>query len=78
MSAYYGIAVFILMIISLAFFQHDNYIGVMVFICFIVMSLLYYFLQVKGREYFSEEEQTKFMKAYIVNGKSHPPLCSLF
>jgi Zn-dependent protease with chaperone function len=68
-SAIYGMTVFSFMIVALAFFQKDHYISITVFVSFIVVFLLYYFLVVQKREFFSDEEQAKFMKAYILNGK---------
>jgi ethanolamine permease len=68
-SAIYGMIVFGFMIVALAFFQQDHYISITVFVSFIVVFLLYYFLVVQKREFFSDEEQAKFMKAYILNGK---------
>jgi L-asparagine transporter-like permease len=70
-SAIYGMIVFSFMIVALAFFQEDRYISLTVFITFIIIFLLYYFLVVQKREFFSDEEQAKFMKAYILNGKGY-------
>eukprot|EP00981_Chlorochromonas_danica_P001536 scaffold334_cov173-Ochromonas_danica.AAC.12 len=50
-GAYCVVIVYSLMIVGLAFFQDDNY-----------ESLIF-----QGREFFSQEEQKKFMKAYVVN-----------
>lgn len=68
-SAVYGMIVFGFMFIALAFFQRDNYIAITVFVSFLVLFLLYYFLVVQKREFFSDEEQANFMKAYILNGE---------
>lgn len=35
---------------------------------FLVICMIYYYLAVKKRQFFNEEEQDKFLKAYIVNG----------
>jgi L-asparagine transporter-like permease len=77
-SAVYGMIVFSFMTVALAFFQEDRYISLTVFITFIIIFLLYYFLVVQKREFFSDEEQAKFMKAYILNGKSSVLFISAF
>ena len=69
LSAVYGMLVFGFMFLTLAFFQKDNYINIIIFFSFLFVFLLYYFTVVQKREFFSDEEQAKFMKAYILNGK---------
>lgn len=68
-AAYWVMAVFSLMMVGLAFFQDDGYLAITVFVVFIIVGYLYYHLIAHKREFFSEEEQQKFMKAYILNGK---------
>lgn len=66
-AAYWVVAVFSLMIVCLAFFQDDDFLSISVFIAFVVIGWVYYHFVAQKREFFSEEEQKKFMKAYILN-----------
>eukprot|EP01031_Cornospumella_fuschlensis_P025482 gene25482-30765_t len=66
-AAYYVIAVYSLMMVGLAFYQKDDYLAITAFIILSVLAVIYYFTVAQKREFFSEEEQEKFMKAYILN-----------
>lgn len=66
-GAIYGIIVFSVMVVSLAFFQDDGFLSIIVFTIFLLISLLYYFAVVRKREFFSDEEQRNFWKAYLLN-----------
>eukprot|EP01031_Cornospumella_fuschlensis_P025428 gene25428-30703_t len=66
-GAYIGMAVFSLMLIGVAFFNRDNGISISVFVIVMIFAMAYYFLVAQKREFFSKEEQEKFMKAYILN-----------
>eukprot|EP00981_Chlorochromonas_danica_P015905 scaffold14727_cov201-Ochromonas_danica.AAC.1 len=66
-AAYWVVAVYSLMMVCLAFFQEDDYVALAVFAGFICLGWLYYHLVAHKREYFSEEEQKTFMRAYILN-----------
>jgi ethanolamine permease len=69
-GAVYGILVFFLVLIGLAFFQKDNYEGLASFVVFLIVGMGYYVFVAKKREFFSAEEQDKFMKAYILNANN--------
>eukprot|EP01031_Cornospumella_fuschlensis_P034905 gene34905-42271_t len=66
-GAYLGMAVFSLTFIGIAFFNEDNGISISTFVIFMIFAMAYYFLVAQKREFFSKEEQDKFMKAYILN-----------
>lgn len=68
-GAYYGMCVFSLMVISLAFFQ-DSYLSLIAFSTFVVVALVYYYSYVRKMEFLSEEEQRNFWKAYLLNASS--------
>lgn len=74
--AYTGIAVFALVFVSIAGFHHAEAVWVVpAYILFLIGSLFYYYRVAEKRQFFSPEEQKKFMKAYILNCK--PPLFAL-
>lgn len=66
-GAYYGLAIFGIMTVSLAFFQNDGYESLIVFTSFVTFALIYYFAVVRKREFLSDEEQRDFWKAYLIN-----------
>lgn len=70
-----GITIFTFTGITLIGFQsHYHHIGV--YFGFMALMTIYYLLVAQKTQYFSKEEQEKFMKAYIVNGKNrHHSLC---
>jgi amino acid permease len=65
-SAIFGIMYFSVVMITLLFVQL-NYRAVSVFASLMGMAILYYYKVVESRQFFSKEEQQKFMKAYILN-----------
>jgi ethanolamine permease len=67
-SAVYGICYFLLVLFTLLFAQLD-FNALCAFVPYIVLSVVYYFKVVESRQFFSKDEQQKFMKAYILNGK---------
>lgn len=68
--------IFAFMMTSLAFFQAD-YTTLVTFAIILTLGTGYYLLVAKKREFFSEEEVNKFMKAYIINGKRPLLHCTL-
>lgn len=68
-GAFYGMAVFGAIFVSLAFF-HTNFVGLIRYACFMLAAYLYYFFIAKKTEFYSKEEQQKFLKAYVVNTKT--------
>jgi amino acid transporter len=70
-SAVVGILVFFWIEISLLFVLplRVDWFATIAFFSFVVAVLLYYYLYAKDHQSFSAEEQQKFMKAYIINGK---------
>lgn len=65
-GAVFAIAVFALMMVSLAFFQAD-YATLIVFVVIMCLAAGYYQCYAKTVEFFSKEEIDTFMKAYIIN-----------
>ncbi|RYH26665.1 APC family permease [archaeon] len=66
-GAYYGMVVFSVMTVALAFFQDDNYLSLIVFCSFLAIICVHYHLVVRKREFFSVDEQRNFWKAYLLN-----------
>lgn len=64
-GAIYGIGCFSLVFLSLLIFQGP--IHPPLFIGFLIVASIYYFQVAQHTQFFSKEEQDKFMKAYIVN-----------
>lgn len=48
---------------------HDNYVWI-TFLVYVAIMIVYYYLHVESNQFFSKEEQDKFMKAYILNSKN--------
>lgn len=65
--AYLGIAIFALVGISILGFHDNWYVLVGLLVLFFLLAHRYYYKVVEGRQFFSKEEQKKFMKAYILN-----------
>jgi ethanolamine permease len=55
--------------IGTMFFQED-YNAMSIYLVYIGGNVVFYFAYVQHNQFFSEEEQNKFMKAYVMNGKS--------
>ena len=68
-GAIVGSIVFFLVMISIMFFQKDFY-SLIAFVVFTLLSSIYYFLYVKDRQFFSEEEKTVLMAAHVVKCES--------
>lgn len=67
-SAVYGI-IFYAMVLCTVFFGQLDFNALVAFIPYIGLSIVYYYRVVESRQFFSKDEQAKFMKAYILNGK---------
>jgi hypothetical protein len=65
-SAIYGILYFAVVVASLLFLQLD-FVALIAFVPLMILSVVYYYKVVESRQFFSKEEQQKFMKAYILN-----------
>lgn len=50
------------------FFQ-ENYDAMWIYLVFIGLNVIWYFGYVQFHQFFSEEEQNKFLRAYVLNGK---------
>lgn len=68
-GAYLGMAIFSVMLLGVMFFNRDNGVSISAFVILMIFAMAYYFLVAQKREFFSKEEQDKFMKAYILNCK---------
>ena len=68
-GAWVGIAIFGVTFWVVAIETIDSYV-VYVFVAVMAAAGLYYAYVVEARQFFSPEEQRRFMKAYILNGKS--------
>ena len=68
LSAAYGVIYFSAVLMSLLFVQLD-FNSLAAFIPYLVVATIYYYKVAESRQFFSREEQEKFMKAYILNGK---------
>eukprot|EP01031_Cornospumella_fuschlensis_P025331 gene25331-30587_t len=68
-ATYVGIAIFSFLGICLAFFA-GQHVSIVFFVVSVSMGALYYFGVARQREFFSQEEQEQFMKAYILNANS--------
>ena len=65
--AYTGIAVFGFLLVSALVFHKSSYIAVAFFVAYMLVCAVYYIKVAEKRQFFSHEEQKKFMKAYILN-----------
>lgn len=59
---------FILMFVSNLYYYEDRQGQGIMLVFYFVVSLIYYVWVVQKRQFFSKEEQDKFLKAYVVNG----------
>jgi ethanolamine permease len=67
-GAVYGLCVFLLVFIILACLESQ--LAIKAFSIYLGVILLYYFLVVRHRQVFSEEEKTVLFKAYLLKSKS--------
>ncbi len=67
-SAVYRI-VYYTMVLGTVFFGQLDFDSLLAFVPYMGLSILYYYRVVESRQFFSKDEQAKFMKAYILNGK---------
>lgn len=65
-GAIVGIAIAATMFVSVAFYQATRD-ALIIYAVFMVLSLIFYYAYAKKHQFFSIEEQRKFMKAYILN-----------
>ena len=65
-SAIYGIIYFLLVLATLLFAQLD-FNALCAFVPYMILAIVYYYRVAESRQFFSKEEQKKFMKAYILN-----------
>lgn len=66
-GAVLGICVFGYILIGTVFFQNGNMPGPVTFLSYLALMVIYYFSYVQYVQFFSREEQDRFMKAYILN-----------
>ncbi len=76
-SAIYGM-VYYAMVLCTVFFGQLDFNSLIAFVPYIGLSIVYYYRVVEARQFFSKDEQAKFMKAYILNGKCVLLICSSF
>lgn len=67
-SAVYGMIVFSFVFIALAR-DTSNVFIITAYVSFMLLMWLYYYAYAEAHQFFSEKEQTVFLKAYIVNCK---------
>ena len=67
-GAVYGSAVFALVFVGICLFQTD-YIAIAVFAVFVAVISIYYYLVVRHRQSFSEEEKEVLFRAYLLKSK---------
>jgi hypothetical protein len=70
-SAFYGIGVFFMGIISILGFQENgSQRPFIIFVIYLILLVAYYFLFGYRTQQLSEEEQKVMFRAYVINGKS--------
>ena len=67
-GAVVGIVLALGLWIGTMFFQ-ENYDAMSIYLVFIGINVVWYFGYVQFHQFFSEEEQNKFLRAYVTNGK---------
>jgi hypothetical protein len=67
-GAVVGIVLALGLWIGTMFFQ-ENYDAMSIYLVFIGINVVWYFAYVQFHQFFSEEEQNKFLRAYVTNGK---------
>lgn len=72
-SSIFGIIIFSVMLISLIVFQ-PVFEVIVTYAIYMLCAIFYYYFVAETRQFFSEDEQRLFLKAYIVNGKTTPCL----
>eukprot|EP01031_Cornospumella_fuschlensis_P026130 gene26130-31551_t len=65
--AYVGITIFAFLFVTAVGFQPNSYIAVLFYVVYLSTCMVYYYRVAEKRQFFSAEEQKKFMKAYILN-----------
>lgn len=76
-GAVYGFVIFAICFISVCGFQ-DTYHAISVFVIGSGILSAYYYVIVRKRQIFSEEERKVMFKAYVVKGKPHTLFLMLF
>lgn len=65
-GAVVGIGIDVILIVSvLGYLDAEVYVGI--YFVFVALSIVYYFVYAQHHQYFSPEEQQRFLKAYITN-----------
>mmetsp|Transcript_9768 Transcript_9768/g.10269 ORF Transcript_9768/g.10269 Transcript_9768/m.10269 type:complete len:683 (-) Transcript_9768:167-2215(-) len=64
-GAIIGSLIYFLMVLSIIFFQKDQY-TLIAFVVYTILCTIYYYLVVKDRQFFSTEEKTVLMAAHVV------------
>lgn len=67
-GAYFGIFIFLLVILSVIILRPSA--AFQVYLLYTIFMVIYYFCAVQGRQGFSDEEQKRFMRAYILNSNN--------
>lgn len=77
-GALFAMAFFLLLFVARLYYNPKNNTAYgITLVVFTVSILVYYAVVVQHRQFFSKEEQEKFMKAYVVNGECLCVLCLL-
>ncbi|KAG9417018.1 hypothetical protein AC1031_001406 [Aphanomyces cochlioides] len=71
-GAYFSMSVWVVQIISIAFFQDDNFAAGGIFLAMLVMLLIYYHRIAKHNQMFSEEEEKILFSTHVSLIPSHP------
>jgi amino acid permease len=64
-----GILVFTCSLLSVAGFQNDGGLAILVIVCYLALSSVYYFASAKKRQRFSSMEKSVMMIAHVIKGK---------
>jgi amino acid transporter len=67
-GAVFGMVLALGLWIGTMFFQ-ENYMAMSIYLVYIGINIVWYFAYVQFYQFFSEEEQNKFLRAYVTNGK---------
>lgn len=73
-GALIGIYVFGQIFVGLVFYEEGNHAAIMALVVYLILMMIYYFTYVQYVQFFSKEEQSKFMKAYILNANKRRKL----
>ena len=73
-SAIFAMLYFSVVMLGQLFGQMDFY-AFAVWCVLVILAMVYYFKVAEARQFFSKDEQQKFMKAYILNGERQVKEC---